>query len=94
MAFHLAQRNDTAYWRELKVAAQQYHTRERLIEGIFDPKRKRTPGPDHDCIYPQNVLVGHAIYNEIEILQDRCLLNIDLHEISPTITEFRAKFYP
>lgn len=91
MAFHLAQRNDTDYWREQKIAAQRHHTRERLIEGIFDPKRKRTPGLDHDCPYPQNVLVNQAIYNEIEIPQDRCLLNIDPH-VEQLAVEFFEHF--
>lgn len=78
-AFHLAQRNDTDYWRELKVAAAKFQTRERLVEAIFDPRRRRLPGDANDLPYSQNVFVNQAIYNGIEIPRERCLLNISEH---------------
>ena len=80
IAFHLALRNDTMYWQELKQAAQKFDTRQRLIEAIFDPKRKHLPGSNNNLPYSQNVFVNQAIYSQVLIPKQQCMLNIDEHK--------------
>lgn len=76
-AFHLAVKNDTPYWQELKLAAEKYHTKEKLLDAIFDPNRRPLPGADSDFAFSQHVFVHQALYNQIELPANRCLLNID-----------------
>jgi len=75
-AFHLAQRDDTEYWQELKSAAREFDTRQKLIDAVFDPRRKKLPGNGNDLPYSQNVFVNQAIYNGINLPRNRCLINI------------------
>ena len=80
IAFHLALRNDTTYWQELKQAAKKFDTKQRLVDAIFDPNRKHLPGNNNNLPYSQNVFVNQAIYSQVLIPKQQCLLNIDEHK--------------
>lgn len=77
-AFHLARRNDTVYWQEMKQAAKKFDTEQRLIDACFDPRRKTAPGIGNNTLaYSSHMFMNQAIYNQTPIPKERCLLNID-----------------
>lgn len=78
-AFHLALKNNTPYWQELKVAAAKFHTKEKLLDAIFDQNRKTLPTPtsNHSYGFGQHLFVHQALYSQVDLPVERCLLNID-----------------
>ena len=76
-AFHLAPKNNTVYWKEQKIAAAKFHTKEKFIDAIFDPKRRVMPDTKNNpYAYGQHLFVHQAMNFGIELPRDRCLIDI------------------
>jgi Tryptophan halogenase len=58
-AFHLAPRNNTEYWQELKIAERKFKTREKFLNAINDPKRRFLSNLK-DSFYNQGALITMA----------------------------------
>ena len=80
-SFHLAPRNDTVYWQEMKEAAKKFNTRQRLIDTVFDPKRKVVTSLDNPVSYIQHTWINQCAFYEIPIHTDPRAIRADIdHE--------------
>jgi tryptophan halogenase len=81
-AFHLARRNDTEYWRQMKIAARELDTENRLIEAALSQDHRMYPGAvcktgDPYRLYTNHIFINQALYNQTPLPVERCLLPID-----------------
>lgn len=65
-AFFLAPKDNTVYWHEMKLAADKYKTKERLIETIFSDRKKKQVAFQNNS-YTQNTYINTAIYYGIPL---------------------------
>ena len=65
-AMHLAPRNDSDYWQEMKVASTKFNTLEKLKENIHSDQRKKYLGFQNK-MYSQQTFVSTALYYGIPL---------------------------
>jgi tryptophan halogenase len=67
-SLHLAPRNDTTYWNEMKEAAEKYRTLERTIKAIYNPASKFvTPVEGRKWYVGAPQYATHALYYGCDI---------------------------
>jgi len=64
-SFHLAPKNDSEYWHEMKEAAKKYNTLARLKTEVFNPSR-RNVFKKNTVFFGQGTLAHHALYYGID----------------------------
>jgi hypothetical protein len=65
-AMHLAPRNDSEYWQEMKVAAKKFNTLEKLQDTIHSDERKKYLGYQNK-MYSQHTFITTALYYGIDL---------------------------
>jgi len=69
IAFHLAPKNDTEYWKEMKVAASKFHTMEKLLDAVHDLRRKRGDAHyDSASAYTQGTYLTQITHYELPVV--------------------------
>jgi hypothetical protein len=64
---HLAPKNDSVYWQEMKQAARKFNTLEKLKEQVFAQKRRFYQFGHHGCWWLQTSWANHALYYGIDL---------------------------
>ena len=65
-AMHLAPRNDSSYWQEMKVAAKKFNTLEKLQDTIHSDERKKYLGYQNK-MYSQHPFITTALYYGLDL---------------------------
>jgi len=63
-AMHLAPRNDTNYWNEMKIAGKKFKTLEKLLDNIYSDDRKKYLGYQNK-LYSQHIFINTVLYYDI-----------------------------
>jgi Tryptophan halogenase len=82
---HLAPKNDSVYWQEMKIAAKKFNTLERINSAMLDDKR-RFFKPSNICWWLQTAWAHHAIYYNLPV-------NIPTLDISPRDEQIACNFF-
>jgi hypothetical protein len=64
---HLAPKNDSVYWQEMKIAAKKFDTLDRLREQVFSEKRRSYSYLNTNCWWLQTAWAHHALYYGIDL---------------------------
>lgn len=91
VAFHLARRNDTVYWQEMKEAERKFRTRERLIDTSLDPHMRsyNNGRTANNRTYANHTFINQALYNRESIPKEQCIINISDFEEKQALIFFK-----
>lgn len=84
-AMHLAPRDDTEFWKEMKVASQKFNTLEKLQDTIHSDERKKYLGFQNK-MYSQHTFINTALYYDIPLNLPE--MNIDKKTIDLAVNWF------